>query len=652
MKLLGAPIFSRDETGRLKSRIGTLFLKAPGLVTLPGVHATQRIEWVKALDRDRLAHGQKKLTDGEIDEEFAHSVDLLFDDQYVLIRPDPYAMDLAFEADELLQTLVSKRKIRFLNTQQEKVRNALRARGENWRMSRLPVSPDEMDHLIATSRTGITGLPIYFYNRATGTRFLTFATFAWLGLQPDDVFRSQLAEIALYSGKRNRFGYPEVDIFPPGCAFARQAFEALNADELPIGALRAAYGKMLETFRQALPANLQEDSPENIEWRNLMCSALTLQPNAVASDDFIQNIAPEFYMQIEWLPGCRIEKGELIFDPVCEELEAMPDDSGLQSLCDARAKALIFNYLRDFGTIEYINMGRIGHSLSTRTKLSQHRPDVFIAQVKEINDPEPELRILRFQKWCVSDHLDEGKDLLRSIMESADYTDYILDRRLACRQLGMKLPPRIATGRIPETYYGSNKAFHGSRCWAVYFERVYIGGHATDKIPPRRYADPEFNRRLAPLLGDAAAVNSIVGRTYLDKEIMFDDGDEVVVTDADDLPVSLTVSDHTGAFTEYVNPLSSVAGSYAAPVNRRARHMCNAAEFAELYLAAFKRRFEEIQQEYKRHKHGFDTLFKHRPLDRSGSIAYRWQCILLRLEGTDAALLTQAIRHHIEVLQP
>ncbi len=98
--------------------------------------------------------------------------------------------------------------------------------------------------------------------------------------------------------------------------------------------------------------------------------------------------------------------------------------------------------------------------------------------------------------------------------------------------------------------------------------------------------------------------------------------------------------------------LTAVARAYAAPVNRRARHMRNAVEFAELYLAAFKKRFEEIQQEYKRHKHGFDTLFKHRPLDRAGSIAYRWQCILLRLEGTDAAQLTQALRNHIEVLKP
>ena len=177
MKLLGEPIFSRDETGRLKSRIGTVFLRTPGLVTQTGIHATQRVAWIKELNRARLAAGLPKLTNDEIDAEMSSSVDLLFDDQFVLIRPDPYAMDLAFEADELLQTLVSKRKIRFLNTQHERVRYSLCARGENWRMSRIPCSPEEMNRLIASSRVAIDGLPIYFYNPSTGTRFLTLDSF-------------------------------------------------------------------------------------------------------------------------------------------------------------------------------------------------------------------------------------------------------------------------------------------------------------------------------------------------------------------------------------------------------------------------------------------------------------------------------------------
>jgi len=650
MKLLGEPIFARDATGRLKSRIGTVFLRTPGLVTLTGIHATQRLGWIKELNRERASAGQAKLTGEEIDAEITRSVDLLFDEQYVLIRPDPFAMDLAFEADELLQTLVSKRKIRFLNTQDERVHKALCTRGENWRMSRIPRSSEELNRLIATSRVAIGGMPIYFYNPSTGTRFLTLASFAWLETLPDDLFRAHLCEIAKYSAQRNRFGHPEVDVFPPGCPFSRQAFEALNAEGLPIEALRTAYQKLLDTFRQFVPASLQEETPENMDWRNIMCSALISQPNAAVIEEVVPGISPEFYMQIEWLPGARIENGELIFDSVYEEADAAPSDLELKALCDPRAKGVILNYLRECANIEFINIGRIGHSLSIRPQRAARRPNVYVVQVKEAGEPEPQFNILRFQKWCVSEHLDEGKDLLQSIMESADYTDYVLDRRLGCRQLGMNLPTKVTNGRISETYFGNHSTYHGTRCSVIYFERHYIRGYATDKLHVRRYIDLEFNRRLAKLLGDAAATNMVVGRAAIDKHTLFDDGDEVVVLDAQGLPDHLIVSDHTGTFVDYQSPLADRADAYAVPVNRRTPFMRNAAEFAELYLAAFQSRLAHTQQEYRRRKRAFDTLFTHQSADPAGNFAYRWQCVLRRLDVTDPQALTAAVRRHIEVL--
>ncbi|HRR32657.1 MAG TPA: hypothetical protein P5026_01015 [Kiritimatiellia bacterium] len=648
MKILGEPLFARDSSGQLVSRIGTIFVKSDGLVTLKGVHATQRFAWIKELNQTRRAAGLEPLSDPEIDEEMANSVDLLFDDRTVLIRPDPNAMELAFEADEMLQMLVSKRCIRYLNTQDARVRDALRARGENWRMSRLPVSVAEMRLLISSSLAAIEVQPIYYYNRSTGTRFLTLAQFASLENLPDDLFRRQLEEIVEYAARRNRFWYPEIDIFPTGCAFTRQAFEALNTQDLPIQALRAAYRKLLDTFREALPAELHDESGDNIDWRNRMCSALTQQPNAVDAEELIQDISPEFYRQIEWLPGCRIVKGELIFDPVCDEGDAHPENADLKALCDPRAKAIIFNYLREYNTIEYINIGCIENSLSIRAPVP-HRAPVYIVQLKEADKEKPDVRILRFQKWGVKEHLDDGKDLLRAVMEAMDYTDYILDRRLGCQQLGMNLPPRLATGRIAETYTGKNAAYHGARFWSVYFERAYVNGCATDKISPARYTNPEFNRRLARLLGKAAAVNCMVGRTNLDLQVIFDDGDEVIQLDADGLPEHLIVADHTGSFTQYDMRLERDAEAYAGPVNRRAKLMPNAGEFATCYLEAFQQRFEQVQQEYRRRRAGFDALFKHRPLDRKGSIAYRWQCVLARLDTTDAAALCEAIRSHVEV---
>ena len=212
----------------------------------------------------------------------------------------------------------------------------------------------------------------------------------------------------------------------------------------------------------------------------------------------------------------------------------------------------------------------------------------------------------------------------------------------------MNLPPRLATGRIAETYTGQKEAYRGARFWSVYFERAYVSGCATDKIMHARYTNPEFNRRLAHLLGEAAAINCMVGRANLELQVMFDDGDEVIVLDDDGLPERLMISDHTGSFTQYDIRLERDAAAYAGPVNRRAGFMPNADEFATLYLEAFQQRFEQVQKEYRRRRTAFDSLFKHRPLDRKGSIAYRWLCVLARLDTTDAAALCAAIRSHME----
>ena len=63
MKILGDPIFSKNPNGTLKSRIGTLFFRTPGLVTQKGVHAMQRIAWVKEINRERAEAGQPELTE-------------------------------------------------------------------------------------------------------------------------------------------------------------------------------------------------------------------------------------------------------------------------------------------------------------------------------------------------------------------------------------------------------------------------------------------------------------------------------------------------------------------------------------------------------------------------------------------------------------
>ena len=645
MKLLGEKIFARDAEGKLVSRIGTIFFRTPGLVTQRGVHAMQRIAWIEEIQREL----GRELSPEEAEAEISESVDLVFTEEHVLIRPNPERMDLAFRADEELQRLVPKLNIRFLNTSSELVRRALRERGENWRMARAPISQEDMAELIANSKVPVGERPIYYYNRTTGTRFLTAETLARLeSLAPDD-FRRQMAEIVRCLGKRNRQGYPEVDVFPPTMPIEiKRALQALKPEEAPVEELRTEIAAIIRRWRMALPSELRDESPDNFEWRNAMCQTLTRGPNETAAveQELVAGISPEFYRQIEWLPGVRIVDGEVVFDSVYAEA-ARTQAPQLLAKCDNRVKSFLFNTTRLLGRVKYINVGRIARSLSRPGKPPRRRGHLYIMQYGNEGEDEPKVMMIRLQKWGVAEHLDEGKGLLQAILEADEYSDYVLDRRLMFRQLGMNLPHQLAFGNFTEKYRGNNQ-YNGVAVRTGYFVRDYERGTASDKVPRAKYRNPAWAQKFAFLMGGAAAVDLIVGRRDSETgKLIFDCNFEVVVSGDDGLPAEVKVTDHAGSFVDYTHPLEVSVPLYAQFVRDREKLVDDLSLFAKAYVDGFHRTLAETQAAYRARRTAFDCLFIDRPYDTNGSGAYRWACALRRLDACDpdrlAARLAECI---------
>jgi len=639
VRIIGADPLAKDETGRLKSRIGTVFPGHNTMVTLPGIHATQRMAFAGILSQERRDAGLSPLDDREEMALWNGAVDLIMEDDALLIRPDPENMHLAFQADELLQRRVSKHKIRFLHVLNRKVRDAIKRRGECWRINPLPRSPEEMKDMIASSRVGIGGKEIYRFNKTTGVRLLTYQGFAQLGALDDDALRRHLTEIEEYAGKTNPQGNPEIDFFMAD--FAPCGFQTVGSDQL-----RSLYESLCQRFRGSVPPEFRRDDPDDTQWRNRMCAALLGHEDEGVSEETLLGLSPEFFMQIEWLPGGRIEERELIFDSIFQEREDRPDDRQLQGLCDEKSRKFIFNFVREYGDLEYVNVGRVIGSLSKRS-VSFGRRDVYVAEVKERESDQEIVSIIRMQKWGVREHLDQGKDLLEATIQSEEYTEYILDRRLGCRQLGMNLPRHVSARKITERYFGKQKQLHGTVIWSPYFERDYIHGIATDKLPSHRLENDAFVVPFARLLGRAAASNIIVGRCSLDGNVLFDDGDEVLVEDENQMPAEIVVADHTGAFVDYRSELETFAADYAACVNRRIEHVSDPEGFSRAFLEALVARFSRMQQEYRSRKRAFDSLFGHRRRDEAGSFAYRWEKVLERLDRTDALELKNSITEYL-----
>ena len=648
MEIFGDKLFARDAEGKLLSRIGTMFFRTPGLVTRKGVHAMQRMMWIDEINRRAAENGEPLLTYEQENEEMAESADLIFTEDYILIRPDPERMDLAIKADEELQKLVSKRKIRFLNTSSSKVRAALRARGENWRMARHPISQEDMAELIENSKVPICENPIYYYNRTTGTRYVTASGLNEIEKLPDAAYRRQVEEVLTGFSKRNRLGQPEVDVFPLTTPpEIKKAFRALKPAELSDSELHRAIQKIDTDWRMSLPQELREENTVNFEWRNTMCQAITRQANETNADEqeLIAGISPEFYRQIEWLPGARIEDGEVIFDEIYDEA-ARTQDPELLAMCDNRVKSFLFNTTRLFGSVEYINIGRITRSLARDPVAGSRRGHVYVMQYRETGSEKDTVMMIRLQRWGVAEHLDEGKDLLHSILEADEYSDFVLDRRLMCCQLGMNLPRRLGFGHFTEKYHGNNQ-YNGVTVRTAYFVRNYVTGCATDKLPLAKYRNPAWALKFAYLFGQAAAIDMIVGRrSSITKEILFDKNYEVVQQGADGLPESIRITDHAGSFTNYEHEFEDYVSAYAAPVIRRRKYI-SASEypnFASAYIEGFKRRFLEVQEGYRTHRRAYDELFSDRPYDTNGSGAYRWARTLARLDAAEVDRLTAILK--------
>ena len=648
LEILGDPPFARDENGKLKSQIGTIFPKAQYLVTQCTIHAIQRQIYIDHLNERRRDAGQPPLTRGEESQQWDGAVDLIFEDDRILIRPNPANMPLAFEADDLLQQICSKYKIKFLYALNKQVRDAVKRRGECWRIAALPTSVKQMQEMIVASKLAISGEEIYYYNKTTGIRWLTCERFAALERLDDEQLRLHLDEIREHSERRNASGHPELDFFQAGKSFSARDFAPHDFRQLDSAALRATHAELRQKFQDAVPREFHFDEKDDVQWRNRMFNALVAQKDEVISEETLLGLSSEFFMQIQWLPGGRIDHGELIFDSTYDLADENPEDQELQQLCDERARGFIFNFVREHADLEYVNIGRVVNSLSRRHD-TERRRGVYITEVKRIGVPKEIVTIIRMQKWGVREHLDDRKPLRDAMMDSDEYTEYVLDRRLGCRQLGMNLPRHVTAHKVWERYFSDWTGPNGIIIWSPYIERDYIRGIATDKVPKHLLENDQYAATLARLLGRAAAVNIIVGRCDRHGRVLFDDGDEVVVENGDGQPEEIVVADPTGTFHNFDHDLSAMARAYAEPVNRRRTIVYDPVEFAQVYIGAFQKQFRRIQADYRQRRRAFDMLFKYRQRDPNGSFAYRWEQVLARLDGTDAYALTQMIRDNLNL---
>ncbi len=546
LTLYGPHPLERDRGGGLKYRMGDVFPALGSIVIGRGLHVTLAMDLI-----DQIQHlSGNKLDESGQQEIFADLVALVSRGEQVMIRSIPDDMEHCFRAAELLREVVPSEMIRFTGRRDPKVREAFKLRGESWKMTPRYFTVEEIIEQIRLSVVRVNTDNRYYYKIESGGRLITPQEFAAIRdvIDNREEFRDRVCEVVDLYQRRNSNYVRELDYFAiDEDVFKFSLFENLAGylqrcrkwGDRQRARARRLFDAASENFRSAVPPELHQDEPGNPAWRNEMYAELSEIP---PTEESILGISEEFNMNIRWLPGCSVVKGVAVKDEHVEEA----------------ASRLIDDFLRCYGSLEYINFGRLMRSQSNKRAAGSYR-EVFIAVLKQQGKPDEQIRILRKVFRGVLFYLNRGHDreMAKSLAEG--YLEYTFDRREILSLLGADTPVVSYLSREEElTGIGTVPVF--------YFNRPYIQGLATDKISYNYFSHEGFVNAQAALLGSEAALNIFVGRCEQDSGTMFfGDGDELLQFGSGDpmVPTSIVLADFTGTFADVVSPLEIFIPQYS-----------------------------------------------------------------------------------------
>ncbi len=628
----------RDKYGETKYRVGTFFPEGESgkILSGPTIHAMLKLYHVDALNEERAAKGLGPLSHEETLDILSGAVDLIMDNSTVFIRPNARDIGLAFRADAFLRKLgVPKHQVRFINVRKDEARNAVKTRGESWRAQVIPKTAEEIRDFIISSRITLGTGAMYYFSHETGTKYMTCGQFTEIGKLSAAEIRACLFEIKDLSGQKTEDGTPVVGFFKTS-GFGNYNFELMDFKTASDARVFKQYNSLKMSFIHTTEKGFTEDNLDDPLWQSAMLECLVEKEGKPASEKLeeeILGLSREFHSRVAWLPGGVIQEGRLVPDEIFDSGEWVHDES-VKRILDRRVPAIIENFLGDNPGIEYINIGRVESSLSTRKSrliIMPGRRSVYMAVYKTRDSAGETVRFMRFQKKDVSYFLDMGYDIDQAEEAAALYGASVIRRFEACRHLGLNsLPTEIKN--IRESYTGANLKYRGAVINSGYFVRDYAFGYATDKIPAGLYESTEFTGALATLLGRAAASSIILGRLH-EGEILFDDGDEVVLLDERGAPSDIVITDITSAFNDVEMPLAEFAGDFTLPIRSRREIVPDIEKFRELYINEFARRFTEIRDDFRTRREEYIRMF---PPDESDAGFYeRWISTLKRLDETD-----------------
>ncbi len=624
LTLYGPDLLEQDAEGNFNCTMADIFPGYRSIVVGTGLHVNLALEFMEVLAEER----GRGLAESEKEKIFEDLVAVIRHGKHLVVRSIPGDMERVFGAAALLEQVVPVEVIRFTGSGDQMVREAFKRRGETWKMTPRYFTIEEIIGQIRLSVVSVSTKNRYYYLIESGGRLLTYQEFALIGesLSDQKVFRSRIHEIVDLHQRKNFQFVQELDFF----MVDQQKFDfsliskldeylqkCRQWKEAEQKKARKMYDRALENFRSALEPDFKCDDPNNPVWRTYMYSQLKDIP---PTEESRLGVSGEFNMNINWLPGCRIEDSTVVMD-------AQVEDAVREILKDS---------FRFYGPLEHINLGRVMRSQSQKRAAGTYR-EVFIVVLKQKNTTVEQIRILRRFRRSTLYFLNRGYPLKEAERLADGYMQYTMDRWELLSMLGVVTPPIHCTTR-------KEKLPGVGTLSTNYIDRAYVAGLATDKIPFYYFESVSFLRAFASLMGDAAGLNLIIGRSDPDSgTVFFDDGDEMLqFEEGNKVPTGIVLADFTGAFADVVSPLDRFAPFYIeclvgilrqVPVKTLNRRRL--AETADLFVDSMTERIVKTR-ELLQPDSSLDSTIKEMLADRKAEInpiLMKWEKTLERMFG-------------------
>gem|GEM_PF-374876 len=637
--IIGPDLFSVDENGKPLGPIASIFPTYKVLIISRGIHSMHIETMVDFLKKSAL-FSQEDPGDEKRNAVYRDAVALFIREGTILIRSESEDMDRIFAVDALLQRLVPKERILFTGVHLPEVRRELRRYGQSWRISTPPRSPQEIERFIKSSQVHVGTRTTFYQSAASGERFLTYEEFmAIRSLMRQDRSEAlvRLKEIVQLVHLINKQGVPELRfLLPAGIRLDTKLLEdlvsILQETDSPQNLERAerVFDIFGALFAQAAGPNLMVDGVHYPVWKTIMfCRLNGIDENAV--EEWTLGLSAEFRLNIRWLPGARIVDALLQFEANVE----------------TRVRNLIEFFSHTWKGVLSINVGRVETSLTERDRTGEER-DVYLI-VLGLAEGREEIRLVRLMKWDVVHRLKRGVPREQAIWETFQYRDYVFDRIRATSFLDLPVPA-LNLVELQEDIPGLGPIP------VFFFDRQYVPGIATDKIPPALYRQPGFIVRLSQLLGVAAAVSLVLGReSPRTGHVLFDDGDEVIQLEEGNLPTHLVITDITGAFADWSTPSGKLLPHCLFHIKRhleRAQKMGvdqeNLKEAIRGFTNALIGEIDRYKKLLRDRPYDLRGLFADRPQE-PGGVRSRWEGILNRIEMTDTDELRRIVAGNPEL---